>query len=507
MERVILEEPSLRIEDIVAVANGATVEISQKAIERAIKSRAILENLEKSETLIYGVNTGFGALKSEIIEPKERIHLQENLIRSHAVGVGEPLGTKEVRASMLLMAASLLRGHSGVGPEAAQLICEFLNRSIHPNVPRQGSLGASGDLAPLAHIALALMGEGTCRSDDGSLLSSHLLMAEHGLAPLALTSKLGLSLINGTHVHTAIAALLTASAKTLAKAADIACAMNIEATLCSAQPFRDEVHVLRPHPHQMRSAKNIKRLIENSELVASHAHCGEVQDAYSIRCAPQVHGAARNSITHLREVVEIEISSVTDNPLVIGDEVVSAGHFHGEPVGLALDYFKIGISELASISERRTERSLNKDYNRGLPPFLIEHAGLRSGLMMCQYTSAALVSENKVLSHPSCVDTINTGANQEDHVSMAMNAALHAQKVFENTYKVIAIELIVGAQALDCRAKIQKDKPGLGVQAAWRAVREMVEKVEEDRSLSDEIQRFELERVVEAVEKEIGDLD
>ncbi|MCH8274661.1 MAG: histidine ammonia-lyase [Armatimonadetes bacterium] len=504
MERVCLDGGALSIEQVAAVAGGARVEVSPEAVEKARQSRAALERLEAAGEQIYGVNTGFGPLKSEIIPDKDRIRLQENLIRSHAAGVGEPLGVEETRAAMLLTAACLLRGHSGVGPEAAQLIAACLNAQVHPLVPSRGSLGASGDLAPLSHIAMGLIGEGPALDSGDSIAA---LMNRAGIEPLKLTSKLGLSLINGTHVHTAISALLIVQAERIAKAADVACAMNLEAMLCSIRPFSEKVHALRPHPHQARVGRNVTKLVKNSELIPSHAGCGEVQDAYSVRCAPQVHGAARQAIAHAREVTEVELGSVTDNPLLLGDDIVSAGHFHGEPVGLALDYFKIGTAELAAISERRTERALNKEYNRGLPPFLAHNPGLNSGLMVCQYTAAALVSENKVLSHPSCVDSITTGAHQEDHVSMAMNAALHAQDVVANTRYVIAIELIVAAQALDARREIQPHEPGAGVRAAWSAVREAVPYVETDRAMSEEVQNLDLGRVVEAVESEVGGLE
>ncbi|MGI8922563.1 MAG: histidine ammonia-lyase [Fimbriimonadales bacterium] len=507
MKSVVLTGGPLSIKDVARVAGGVTVAISDKAKAKARGSRKILETLERDGDPIYGVNTGFGALKSERIPQEDAIRLQVNLIRSHAVGVGDPLAQEETRAAMLLLAASHLRGASGVGPETAELLCDLLNRNILPFIPCQGSLGASGDLAPLAHLGMALIGdEHPVYTDmDNDQVCASLL--EAGVEPLKLGSKGGLSIINGTHVHTAIAALLMAEAKILAKAADIACSMNLEAMLGSAQPFRADVHALRPHPHQADSASNITRLIQNSELIESHQACHEVQDAYSIRCAPQVHGASRQAIAHARDVVEIELRSVTDNPLVVGHEVISAGHFHGEPVGLALDYFKIGVSELAAISERRTERALNKDYSRGLPAFLTPDPGLNSGLMICQYTAAALVSENKVLCHPSCVDSITTGANQEDHVSMAMNAALHARKVIENTGNVLAVELIVGAQALDCRRAIQKHEPGAGTLAACRAVRKQVLPIHDDRSLSREIQSLDLATIVAEVELAVGGLD
>jgi histidine ammonia-lyase len=282
--------------------------------------------------------------------------------------------------------------------------------------------------------------------------------------------------------------------------------MAVEAMLCSNQPFRSSVHLLRPQAGQRDSADNIWRLIDGSALILSHANCNEVQDAYSIRCAAQVHGAARQTIAHTRGVVEVELNSVTDNPLVVEDEVISAGHFHGEPVGLAMDYLKIGLAELAGISERRSERALNKDYNRGLPAFLAADPGLESGMMICQYTAAALVSENKVLAHPSCVDSITTGANQEDHVSMAMNAALHAQLVAENVRRVLAIELLVMAQALECRRRLQADEPGIGVRSAYGAIREQSAPLTADRSLAGDIDGLDLAAILSRVENEIGEL-
>jgi histidine ammonia-lyase len=476
MDRVVLGRTPPSIEEIDRIASGAKVVLDSDALQRMDTTRVALERVEASGEPIYGVNTGFGPLKSVLIPEEDRIRLQENLIRSHSAGAGDPLPRVCVRAAMAVLAASLLKGHSGVPSSVAALIGERLNRDDIPVIPSQGSLGASGDLAPLAHIALAMMESGD----------------------LDTASKVGLSLINGTHVHTALAALLVLEAERLAYAADVACAMIVEALLCSGKPFEARVHALRPHKHQANSARNISKLVSGSQLMASHANCGEVQDAYSIRCAPQVHGAARQAIAHLRDVVEVELSSVTDNPLLIDEEVISAGHFHGEPVGLALDYAKIGIAELASISERRTERALNKDLNRGLPAFLVATPGLNSGLMILQYTAAALVSENKVLAHPSCVDSIPTGANQEDHVSMAMNAALHARKVLANARRVIAIEMLVAAQALDCRRALQPERPGQGVRAAWEAVRKHSKHVSVDRSLASDIESLDVFAVAEA---------
>jgi histidine ammonia-lyase len=502
MQSVSLGPNNLSIGAVCEIANGAQLSLDAGAIEAADLSRTKMKRLAESDTPIYGVNTGFGALRSVRVDASDAKKLQLNLIRSHAVGVGPPLDRRIVRASLAILAASHLRGASGVGPEAALLCVELLNRDLIPVVPSRGSLGASGDLAPLAHLALALIGEAPVLDSDGGTHN----LASVGLAPLAMEPKLGLSLINGTHVHTGIASLVAEDAGILVKAADIACAMAVEAMLCSNKPFVPAVHHLRPHRGQLDSAANIYRATEGSALIASHANCGEIQDAYSIRCAAQVHGASRQTLQHCREVVSTELASVTDNPLVIDDEVISAGHFHGEPVGLALDYLKIGLSELAGISERRSERALNPTHNRGLPAFLTSNPGLESGLMIAQYTAAALVSENKVLSHPSCVDSIATGANQEDHVSMAMNAALHAKQVADNVRRVLAIESIIMAQALDCRKSLQPDGPSTAVSAAYSAVRAQSEHVSEDRMLGPEVERFDLSLVVKAVEDAIGSL-
>lgn len=502
MNNRVIDGGQLTLSDVVAIADGAKVEMTKGAVQRMQEGRKRLEAKLETGANIYGVNTGFGPLKSEIIGAADQIDLQRNLIRSHAVGVGPPLEKREVRAAMALLAACHARGRSGVGPEASLLICELLNKDLIPYVPSQGSLGASGDLAPLAHIALALIGEG--KTIEGNAFSDAL--SKNQINELSLTSKLGISLINGTHVHTALACLILNEANLLAKIADIACAMSAEAMLCSLQPFRNAVHFLRPHPHQILSAKNLTLLMQDSEISLSHQNCGEVQDAYSIRCAPQVHGASRQAFAHANEVFDIEISSVTDNPLVIEDEVISAGHFHGQPNALAIDYMKLGLAELANISERRTERILNKDYNRGLPAFLVHKPGLHSGMMICQYTAASLVSENKVLSHPSSSDSIPTGANQEDHVSMGMNAAIHAKRVLQNSRTVLAIELLAGAQGMDCRKEIQSDNPAPGVAAAWKAVRVQSPILAEDRSLSEEIQSLNLNLILEEVESQVGAL-
>ncbi len=481
MREIELDGGPVNFDQFSAAAFGsAKIAISAAALERAERSHEHLQSLIESGERVYGVNTGFGPLKSEFIQKDQAEALQWNLIRSHAVGVGDPLPREVVRGAMLLLAASHLRGFSGVTGSAAMLICRLLNEDDLPTVPSQGSLGASGDLAPLSHIAIHL--------------------AERGLK---MERKTGLSLINGTHVHTAIGALCVLRAEVLMKAFDIACAINLEANLCSRKPFDARIHSVRPHSGQAIVARNIWRMTEGSGLVASHANCGEVQDAYSIRCAPQVHGAARDAVSYLRKTVEIEMGSVTDNPLLFDGEALSAGNFHGEPVGLALDFFKIGMAEIASISERRTERCLNPAYNRGLPPFLAANPGLESGMMLCQYTAAALVSENKVLAHPSCVDSIPTGGNQEDHVSMAMNAGLHAQRVVENARRVAAIELLVASQALEVRMREAGERPGAMVLNAFEAVRRQSKSLQGDRPLGEEIERLDVEPIAASV----GDLE
>lgn len=517
-EAVRLTGDSLSLSMVEAVSRfHAPVEIASQALERVQKGYERLQKQIASETTIYGVNTGFGPLKNVRISLDHALELQRNLLRSHACGVGTPLPTEYVRAAMFLCLHSLLKGYSGVPTRLPQQLADLLNQGVHPIIPCKGSLGASGDLAPLAHLGLVLIGEGHAEY-QGEILPGKEALQRAGLHPIRLSPKCGLALVNGTHLHTGIAALLVLQAERLLKEADIAGAMGVEAMLGSARPFDERVHQLRPHLGQQVCASNLRRLLAESEVIPSHAHCGEVQDAYSLRCIPQVHGACRQAVTHAKQVVEIELNSVTDNPLIFEEEVLSAGNFHGEPLALALDYLALALAELANISERRIARLLDASLSRGLPAFLIAEPGLHSGLMILQYTAAALVSENKVLAHPASVDSIPTGANQEDHVSMAMIAALKAAQIMNNTRKVLAIELLTAAQALDFRLNRYPKAPpeashlraGKGVEAAYQLIRETVPFVSRDRSLTPDIEAVEhllrSGQLLERVEQVVGAL-
>ncbi len=475
----------LTIEDVVRVARErAPVALDAEARARVRRGRAYIERLVAAGEVVYGVTTGFGKFAQVRIPPEDVRQLQRNLLLSHAMGVGDPLPTEVVRAMMLLRAQSLAFGHSGVREEVLDLLIAMLNRGVHPVVPAQGSVGASGDLAPLAHMSLPLIGEGEAEY-RGQILPGGEALRMAGLRPLTLEAKEGLALINGTQGMTAIAALVVHDAWELCIAADIVAAMSLEALKGSLRPFDPRVVQVRPHPGAALVAANVRKLGANSPIHKSHEHCGKVQDAYSLRCIPQVHGATRDALAHVREVVAREMNSVTDNPLVYPEEetVISAGNFHGQPIALAMDYAKMAIAELANISERRIEYMLDPALS-GLPAFLARQGGLHSGLMISQYTAASLVSENKVLAHPASVDSIPTSANQEDHVSMGMTAARQARQVLENARWVLAIELVNAGQALDFHKPLE---PGPGVKAALMALREVVPPLERDRIVAPDI--------------------
>ncbi len=481
----VLVGTKLSVEDVVRVAReGAPVALSEEAREAVRASRRYVERLLEENRVVYGVTTGFGKFAQVRISPEDTRQLQRNVLLSHAMGVGPPLPTEVVRAMMVLRAQSLALGHSGVREQVVELLLAMLNRGVHPIVPAQGSVGASGDLAPLAHMSLPLIGEGEAEH-RGKVLSGAEAMRAAGLEPLTLEAKEGVALINGTQAMTAIAALVVHDARELCTVADIAGAMSLEALKGSLRPFDPRVVAVRPHPGAALVAENVRKLGANSPIHASHANCDKVQDAYSLRCIPQVHGASRDALAHVREVVERELNSVTDNPLVFADddEVISAGNFHGQPIALAMDYAKVAIAELANISERRVEHMLDPALS-GLPAFLARQGGLNSGLMISQYTAASLVSENKVLAHPASADSIPTSANQEDHVSMGMTAARQARQVLENARWVLAIELVNAAQALDFHKPLE---PGPGVKAALEALRAVVPPLERDRIVAPDI--------------------
>ena len=452
-----------------------------------LRARAVVDLLIANNKVSYAITTGVGKLSDVRIAGEQIREMQVNLVRSHAVGVGEPLSVGEVRAMMLLRANSLSKGYSGVRTETIDMLCEMLNRGVTPFVPSQGSVGASGDLAPLAHLALALIGEGECIDDGGTRIPTIEAMRRTQVKPLVLEAKEAVSLINGTQGMLAVGILELLAAETLVDSADVIGSLTLDALRGTDVAFDQRIHQARPHRGQLTTAANLRKMLEGSQIRESHRHCDRVQDAYSLRCMPQVHGAVRDTLAHCREVMETEINSAVDNPLVFvrnlkqadgeGD-VISGGNFHGEPLAFPLDFLGIALSALAGISERRLERLVNPSLNEGLPPFLAAGAGLNSGFMMPQVTAAALASENKVLAHPASVDSITTSGNKEDFVSMGMTAAMKLKRIVANTGNVLAIEAMAAAQAIDFLAPF---KPGKRGQAAHAAIRSVCPTMDKDR--------------------------
>jgi histidine ammonia-lyase len=500
VEQLVLTGTDLTLEDVHRVVHGdLDVVLDAAAVKRMRASRAVIDELVASDAVVYGVTTGFGDLVSKRISAADSSRLQENLLVSHAVGVGAPHGRHTVRAMLLLRANALARGFSGVRPELVERLLDFLRLNVHPQVPEQGSVGASGDLAPLAHLALPLIGRGRAEV-DGQAMDGAAALAKRGLTPLTLEAKEGLALLNGTQQMTAVGALALLHAEWLLRTANVAAAMSVEALMGTDVAFSDAYQQTRPHPGQLAVARQLRHLLRDSALIKSH-HAGahKVQDPYSIRCVPQVHGAVWDALAHVRRVLEVEINAVTDNPLVFpggadidpaaaatgGGRVVSGGNFHGEPIALALDFMKIAVAEIGSISERRIAQLVDAE-SSGLPPFLVKEAGLNSGLMLLQYTAAALVSENKVLAHPASVDSIPTSAGQEDHVSMGPIAARQASAIVRNVEHVVALELLCAAQGLDFRLESGLAL-GAGVAEAHRRVREKVGHRDDDRDPQPEI--------------------
>ncbi|HEV7220600.1 MAG TPA: histidine ammonia-lyase [Terriglobales bacterium] len=457
------------------------------------RARSVVDLLVADNKPAYAITTGVGKLSDVRIAGEQIRELQVNLLRSHAVGVGEPLASIETRAMMLLRANSLSKGHSGVRPVIIDTFCEMLNRGVTPFVPSQGSVGASGDLAPLAHLALVLIGEGECFDAKRLRMPGSEALRRAGINSVVLEAKEAVSLINGTQGLLALGVLALLAAETLVDSADVISSMTLDALHGTDAAFDARIHSARPHPGQIVTATNLRRMLAGSELRESHRSCGRVQDAYSLRCIPQVHGAVRDTLTHCRGIMEIEVNSAVDNPLVFvthkgetGD-VISGGNFHGEPLAFALDFLGIALSALAGISERRLERLVNPALNEGLPPFLASGAGLNSGFMMPQVTAAALVSENKILAHPASVDSITTSGNKEDYVSMGMTAAVKLKRIVENVRNVIAIEAMAAAQALDCLAPLKTGKRG---QAAHAAIRSVSPTMEKDRVMYEDFARI-----------------
>jgi histidine ammonia-lyase len=500
----------LTIDDVWAVAvDRSPAALGDGAHEKIVRARELVERAAHGTSEhTYGINTGFGRFVSRSIPEELTAELQLRLLRSHACGVGDPYPDEIVRAAMLLRANALAKGFSGARPEPVELLIECLNRGVLPHVPSRGSVGASGDLAPLAHLALPLVGEGEAWV-NGQRLNGAAALEAVGLEPIQLEAKEGLSLVNGTQFMAAFGALGLARAGRLAKAADIACALSVEALQGSRTSFLPQIHAARPLRGQIDSAANVLRLLEGSAIIEAHRWCDKVQDAYSLRCAPQVHGASRDLLGYVEATVSVELNAATDNPLVlVADELlVSNGNFHGQPLAFALDALAMAVSELASISERRIERLVNPNLSDGLPAFLTTDGGLNSGFMIPQYVAAALVSENKALCHPAGVDSIPTSAGQEDHVSMGNASGLKAWQVLANAERVLAIELLAGAQAIEFLAPLE---PGVGAREARDAVRSRSPRVADDRPLAGDIEAAAAAirdgSFVRAVEAEVGGL-
>ncbi len=493
MNKIILDGESLTFEQVLTVAykkENVKISLSEQAKIKVKRAADAVQTLLERGEIAYGITTGFGAFKDKIISPEEAGHLQQNILMSHAVGVGKPFDTPTTRAIMLIRANTLARGFSGIRLETLELLIELINKNIHPVIPEKGSLGASGDLAPLAHMALPLIGRGEAEF-EGEILSGADALRKANLIPVKLAGKEGLALTNGTTVMTAVGLLETDKAKKLAELADISGCLSLEALHGTMLAFDERIHALRPHPRQIRCAAKLREILQESEFVRGFDP-SNVQDAYTLRCMPQVHGACRDAIDYAEWIINIELNAVTDNPLIFCDEncekieVISGGNFHGEPLALSMDYMAIALSELGNISERRIMRLTDEDSNAHvLPAFLTENGGLNSGFMIVQYSAAALATENKVLSHPASVDTIPSSANVEDHVSMGVTSVLKLRQIVENVEQILILELFCAAQGIDFRRKkIGQDKKlGRGTREIYAAIRKDVPFVEEDTEM------------------------
>ncbi|MFX1415541.1 MAG: histidine ammonia-lyase [Promethearchaeota archaeon] len=505
---VVIDGVSLTIDDVVSVSrNREPAELAESALDGILRSRDVVEKALKEGSVIYGVNTGFGDLAEVSISKKDLTQLQVNLIRSHCAGIGPPFHEEIVRGMMLLRANALAKGFSGVRLDVIEILIDMLNSGITPVVPQQGSVGSSGDLAPLAHMALVLIGEGEAYFEEERIDGAE-AMRRGGVSPIVLQAKEGVALINGTQPMCAIGSILVHDALATMKDACVAAAMSLEALRGTRAAMDERIHMARRHEGQTDVALAIMEILRDSEINQSHADCGKVQDAYSLRCIPQVLGASLDSIRYVRGVIETEINSATDNPLVFPEEgeVISGGNFHGQPIAIAMDFLGIALAELANISERRINRLVNPNLS-GLPAFLTKEGGLESGLMIAQYTAAALVSENKVLAHPASVDSIPTSADQEDHVSMGTIAARKCLDILENTRNVIAIEYMCAAQGINLLAPLQPSAP---LKNALTAIREVVPALDDDRALSPDIAKIRetmaLRKITSSVEEVTGPL-
>src|SRR5580658_3372137 len=490
MRELVVDGSALTVDDVIAVARRqARVRLGDDVAQRMEFSRSVVVQALRGDAPVYGVNTGFGALADTPVGEADLTTLQGAVVRSHAAAVGVPLDDQTVRAVLLLRARTLAAGYSGVRVDLPARLLELLSLDLLPVIPGKGSVGASGDLAQLAHLAQPLIGEGRLRApgDPATGRRAAEVLAEHGLEPLTLAPKEGLSLVNGTEPMQALLAFSVYDAGMLVQAADVACALSIEALLGTDRPYDERVQIIRPHPGQLTSAANLRGLLAGSPLLASHRHSRHaVQDAYCLRCAPQVHGAVRDVLAYARQVITIELGSVVDNPVIVADgEVMTTGNFHGEPLAFAADMLAMALAELASISERRVDRMLDPAFSRGLPPFLAPAAGTNSGFMLAQYTAASLVSENKVLAHPASVDTIPTSGKQEDHVSMGWTAVRKLREVVANVRTCLAVEILCAAQGIDLRADIAAPAPAST--AAHAAVRARVPRMDVDREVAGQI--------------------
>jgi len=510
MNSVFIDGNSLTLHDLVKVARqNYHVDLTDDAVKAVRKSRNYVDRLVEEEKVVYGITTGFGKFSDVSIAKDDTEALQKNLIVSHACGVGNHFSEETTRAAMLLRANALAKGFSGVRLETIRALIEMLNRGVHPAIPEKGSLGASGDLAPLSHMVLPLIGLGEAYY-KGELLAGGEAMKRAGITPVILTSKEGIGLINGTQVMTGVGALAAYDALNFAKLADIAAALTAEALNGIKDAYMPDLHVIRPHQGQMDAAANMLQILTDSQRITKEGDL-RVQDAYSLRCIPQIHGASKDAFHYVSGKVAIEMNSVTDNPIILADKdrSVSGGNFHGQPMALAFDFLGIALAELANVSERRIERLVNPQLS-GLPPFLTEQGGLHSGFMIAQYSAAALVSENKVLAHPASVDSIPSSANQEDHVSMGTIAARKAREIYFNASRVLAIELISAAQAIDLNTKYKGKKLGKGTQAAYDEIRKTIPKVDGDRELYLDFNKaatlVDSNVIVDAVEKAAGAL-
>ncbi len=506
---IIIDGKSLTPAEVIRVArDNEQVSISSEAKALVEKARAYVDKKLSEGTVIYGLTTGFGKFSDTVITMDETAALQRNLILSHTCAMGNPLPKEVVRAAMLLRCNALSRGNSGIKLETIETLLAMLNKGVHPVIPEKGSLGASGDLAPLSHMVLPMLGEGKAEY-NGTVISGKEAMEAAGIPTIALAAKEGLALINGTQIMTAIGIMVLWDSANLAKLADIAAAMTGEALHAVKKAYDPKVHELRGQLGQMACAENLRRLLADSEN-ATDTNPNKVQDAYSLRCIPQVHGASRDAIDHVWSMVSREINAVTDNPIIFPDEdeVISGGNFHGQPMALAFDYLKIAVAELADISERRTESLINPNLNQGLPPFLTKHGGVCSGFMITQYSAASMVSENKIYAHPASVDSIPSSGNQEDHVSMGTTAARTAALILDNAQKVLGIELFAASQAIWLRGEA-----GLSpaTQAAYDHIRKTVEPIDQDVLMHDELVKFDAmvksNEIVEVVENVTGRLN